>query len=67
MCVELWCCLGQWQIPALGKHYSQRWAQEDLLEEQREGARANDKKKSLMGGPLSELDAKGEGRVWPLP
>ena len=44
----------------LGKHYSQRWAQEDLLEEQREGARANDKKKSMTGGPLSELDAKGE-------
>ncbi|XP_017280641.1 transcriptional adapter 3 isoform X2 [Kryptolebias marmoratus] len=46
------------KIPALGKHYSQRWAQEDLLEEQREGVRASDKKKSLMGGPLSELDAK---------
>uniref|UniRef100_A0A3P9MN73 Transcriptional adaptor 3 (NGG1 homolog, yeast)-like n=1 Tax=Oryzias latipes TaxID=8090 RepID=A0A3P9MN73_ORYLA len=46
------------KIPALGKHYSQRWAQEDLLEEQREGARANDKKKGIMGGPLSELDAK---------
>lgn len=50
------------QIPALGKHYSQRWAQEDLLEEQREGARANDKKKSMMG-PLSELDAKGNSPV----
>ena len=48
------------QIPVLGKHYSQRWAQEDLLEEQREGARANDKKKNITGGPLSELDAKGE-------
>lgn len=48
-----------YKIPALGKHYSQRWAQEDLLEEQREGARANDKKKNLTGGgPLSELDAK---------
>lgn len=47
------------KVPALGKHYSQRWAQEDLLEEQREGARANDKKKSMMG-PLSELDAKGQ-------
>ncbi|CAL8336206.1 unnamed protein product [Merluccius merluccius] len=47
-----------YKIPVLGKHYSQRWAQEDLLEEQREGARANDKKKSIMGGPLSELDAK---------
>ncbi|KAM8868693.1 transcriptional adapter 3 isoform 3-T3 [Synchiropus picturatus] len=46
------------KIPVLGKHYSQRWAQEDLLEEQREGARANDKKKNLMSGPLSELDAK---------
>uniref|UniRef100_A0A8C4FE25 Transcriptional adapter 3 n=1 Tax=Dicentrarchus labrax TaxID=13489 RepID=A0A8C4FE25_DICLA len=46
------------KTPVLGKHYSQRWAQEDLLEEQREGARANDKKKNLMGGPLSELDAK---------
>lgn len=50
------------KIPALGKHYSQRWAQEDLLEEQKEGARANDKKKSLLGGPLSELDAKGQAR-----
>uniref|UniRef100_A0A8C4ZA86 Transcriptional adapter 3-like n=1 Tax=Gadus morhua TaxID=8049 RepID=A0A8C4ZA86_GADMO len=47
-----------YKIPVLGKHYSQRWAQEDLLEEQREGARANDKKKSMTGGPLSELDAK---------
>ncbi|GAA6092651.1 transcriptional adapter 3 [Tachysurus ichikawai] len=46
-----------YKIPALGKHYSQRWAQEDLLEEQREGARANDKKKSMLG-PLSEIDAK---------
>nr|XP_006631132.1 PREDICTED: transcriptional adapter 3 [Lepisosteus oculatus]XP_015203603.1 PREDICTED: transcriptional adapter 3 [Lepisosteus oculatus] len=46
-----------YKVPALGKHYSQRWAQEDLLEEQRDGARANDKKKGIMG-PLSELDAK---------
>ncbi|KAJ8265358.1 hypothetical protein COCON_G00144570 [Conger conger] len=46
-----------YKVPALGKHYSQRWAQEDLLEEQRDGARANDKKKGMMG-PLSELDAK---------
>lgn len=57
--VHFWDLTGfSFQIPALGKHYSQRWAQEDLLEEQREGARANDKKKSMMG-PLSELDAKG--------
>ncbi|XP_066553737.1 transcriptional adapter 3 isoform X2 [Amia ocellicauda] len=46
-----------YKVPALGKHYSQRWAQEDLLEEQRDGARSNDKKKGIMG-PLSELDAK---------
>ena len=26
-----------YKIPSLGKHYSQRWAQEDILEEQREG------------------------------
>lgn len=55
-------CWFSLQIPALGKHYSQRWAQEDLLEEQREGARANDKKKSMIG-PLSELDAKGNGNL----
>ena len=44
----------------MGKPYSQRWAQEDLLEEQKDGARAAavaDKKKGLMG-PLTELDTK---------
>lgn len=31
----------EWQrVPALGRHYVQRWAQEDLQEEQTQGARA---------------------------
>ena len=25
------------KVPGLGKHYSQKWAQEDMIEEQREG------------------------------
>ena len=33
------------KIPVLGKHYSEKWAQEDLLEEQNEGARLPEKGK----------------------
>lgn len=29
-----------YRIPALGRHYAHRWAQEDLLEEQNEGSKA---------------------------
>ena len=27
------------KVPSLGKHYSKKWAQEDLLDEQKEGLR----------------------------
>lgn len=37
-----------------------RWAQEDLLEEQKDGARAAADRKKGMLGALSELDSKGE-------
>lgn len=33
------------KIPLLGKHYSEKWAQEDLIEEQNEGARLPEKGK----------------------
>lgn len=34
------------KIPALGKHYSEKWAQEDLMEEQMEGIKLNEKRRS---------------------
>ncbi|KAK3101407.1 hypothetical protein FSP39_003347 [Pinctada imbricata] len=34
------------KVPSLGKHYSEKWAEEDLLEEQRDGAKINDKRRS---------------------
>ncbi|OWF35458.1 Transcriptional adapter 3-B [Mizuhopecten yessoensis] len=33
------------KVPALGKHFSDRWAEEDLLEEQRDGAKINDRRR----------------------
>jgi transcriptional adapter 3 len=36
-----------YKIPALGKHYSLKWAQEDMIEEQDEGSKASDKKRGV--------------------
>lgn len=33
-----------YKIPPLGRHYGEKWAQEDLLEEQEEGSRMQEKK-----------------------
>ncbi|XP_038053280.1 transcriptional adapter 3-B-like isoform X1 [Patiria miniata] len=42
------------KIPPLGKHYALRWAQEDLLEEQKEGSKIGDKKKGSMNNANSK-------------
>lgn len=33
-----------YKVPPLGRHYAEKWAQEDLLDEQEEGCRMQDKK-----------------------
>ncbi len=37
------------KIPPLGRHYTHRWAEDDLLQEQREGSRFGEKKKITSG------------------
>ena len=37
-----------YKVPPLGKHYSEKWALEDLSEEQEMGRKANDKKQSTL-------------------
>lgn len=34
------------RVPPLGKHYAEKWAEEDLIEEQREGSKMNEKRRS---------------------
>ncbi|KAL5007598.1 hypothetical protein ScPMuIL_016404 [Solemya velum] len=41
------------KVPTLGKHYSERWAEEDLLEEQREGSKINDKQRNTNNNSMS--------------
>lgn len=36
------------KIPTLGKHYSEKWAQEDLIEEQLEGIKLNEKRRGAL-------------------
>ena len=55
-----------YKIPPLGRHYTLRWAQEDLQDEQKEGSKMNDaKKKNRDGGfdisdkLLKEVDMNG--------
>lgn len=36
------------KIPALGKHYSEKWAQEDLIEEQLEGMKLSEKRRGAL-------------------
>lgn len=49
-----------YKIPALGKHYSSKWAAEELLEEKKEGAKSlESKKQAVINGnesPLSEVN-----------
>lgn len=37
------------KVPALGMHYTEKWAEEDLIEEQQEGARINEKRRGSNG------------------
>lgn len=49
-----------YKIPPLGKHYAEKWAQEDLLIEQEEGARMQDKK---LRGTLTNATSENTGKT----
>lgn len=59
------------KIPALGKHYSEKWAQEDLIEEQLEGMKLSEKRRGALANSsesnkseqVSALLKKGENSM----
>ena len=46
------------KIPPLGRHYTRRWAEDDLHQEQREGSRFGDKKKTAANSATANDDAQ---------
>ncbi|XP_046438468.1 transcriptional adapter 3-B-like [Daphnia pulex] len=46
------------KIPPLGRHYTLRWAEDDLLQEQREGSRFGEKKKITSGSSVGTEEAQ---------
>lgn len=49
-----------YKVPPLGRHYGEKWAQEDLLEEQEEGSRIHDKK---LRGTLTNATSENTNKV----
>lgn len=45
------------KIPPLGRHYSLRWAEDDLMQEQREGSRFGEKKKVTATSSVANEEA----------
>lgn len=51
------------KITPLGRHYTLRWAEDDLHHEQREGARFGDKKKNIAPGLSEDAQKLVEGAM----